>query len=1012
MKKSALLSLVCILFFWQNAFSQTPVRGTVLDETGAPLPGASVKIKGTQSGTITNIDGQFQIEVSDESDLLLIEAVGYYPLEIAAGDGSQNVNVTLQISTQAVDEIVVVGYGTQTRKTLIGGTAVVKEDAFENVPVGSFTNMLQGEAPGVQITGQNGRPGAPAFIRIRGVGSITGGNQPLIVIDGVPSTAEAMNALNPNDIMDVSILKDASTTAIYGSRGSNGVLIVTTKRGADNKGAPKITYGFQQGWKSKTPDKFDMMSFDEKLRYERELGYTNEYLGPLIAADGYASVADVPDSEIGRYWDQLRPYETDWMDELLRTGQLQQHDLSIQGSTDKLGYFFSLQSYDEDGISVGSFYNRKSGNLSVDYTANDWLKVGQNIRFSYSKDRLLRDRFNAQNPFYAMYAYNPYESPYDYSGNGYNGYNWTTQGFNIIEGIQASPSWEGNMYGLSNTYLELTPLRDFKFRTQLGLQYASLIGENFLKPGAILDFYTNGNNPLGSKSDFGRYRFNYVWTNTAEYRKTLNDVHNITVLVGTEFTKDHFKTYSFNSIGFPLSGELTTQENGATPMNTTSSKGDWTLFSLFGRAEYNFDDRFSANVSFRRDGSSRFGPDVKYGNFAAFGAAWDISEERFMLDVPEINFLKLWGTIGTSGSDQIGSYAHMSLYSYTNYANQIAVYNSQAGNDELSWEKNTNYSFGLEYGLFQNRVSGNFVYYNRYTHALLLNRPLSPTTGFVFQPSNIGGMRNSGLEILLNVDIIRSKDFRWSAGGNITFNKNRITELLDDGEDIPNPNTFGTMWSVDRPIDVWYLKKFAGVDPENGDELWYTEDMETTNDYNDAAEFYIEDRSPDPKHFGGFYTSFSYKGLQLNVDFSFAGGHYTYNNQWLVANSAENVYQNMAANALDYWTPENTDASLPRADFNTPGYDSDRWLQKASILRLRNVTLAYNLPANWISRLKMQALRVYVQGQNLWYHAPGYKGDPEVGYGSDESFLTRPGNISLYSYPQTRAITFGLNVTF
>lgn len=1009
MHKKLFLLAVILWSGLQMAMAQgRSVKGQVKDEKGEGIPGASVQVKGSTKGTITDLDGNFEIDVEDGKETLIINAIGYTSQEMQPGADGQ-MAVKMKTATKTLDEAVVMGYGTTTRKTMIGGASVVKEKAFKDIPVANFTNMLQGKAPGVQITSQNGAPGAAAYIRIRGVGSINAGQGPLIVIDGVPSTDEAYNALNPNDIADVSILKDASTAGIYGSRGSNGVVMVTTKKGGDKNSAPRITYGFQYGLKNKTKDNYHMMTADEKLKYERDLGYTNQYLAPLLAADNLGSIADAQNPQY--YWNQLRPYYTDWFKEILRTGRFSRNDLSVAGSSDKFDYYFSLENYSEDGIAVASNYKRKSGVFTVDYKANNWLKIGESIKISQYNSQQLRDLFNAQNPFAAMYLYNPYEAPYSFMPGSKNGYNLTTQGFNVLEALRTNPSSSRTVFGSALTFLELTPIKNFVFRTQLGLQYSNTANESFVRPGSILDGYLFGPNPTGSKTDAGNDRFNYVWTNTAEYRKTFNEDHSVKVLVGTEFTKDQFKSYSLSSTGYPLNPDLNTQNNGAKPVTTSTARSNWTIFSMFARGEYSYKGKYLASASVRRDGSSRFGSDARYGNFFAGGLGWLMSEENFLKNVQQINMLKLWASLGSSGNNNIGNYDALPLYSSGGYNGYSSYFpNIAPGNPLLTWEKNTNYSVGVDFAFFNNRLSGSIDYYNRYTHALLLQKPLSVTVGNTSQLDNIGAMNNHGMELNINYDIVKTKDIRWSVGGNITLNKNKVTKLVEN-KDIQN--TSFSYLSVGKPIDVYYLKKYAGVDKSNGDELWYKKDGSTTSNYNDADLFILDNKSPDPRYYGGLNTSVSYKGLQLSVDFYYSGGNYIYNNAWFVKNIAENVNQNLAADALDYWTPQNTNAANPRADYNIPGYSSDRWLQKGDFIRLRNVMLSYSLPQSLINKAKMQALTIYVQGTNLWYHAAKFKGDPEVGSDNTESSgVGRPGLISSFSYPQTKAITFGVNVTF
>lgn len=1011
MKKRILPIALGFLLFGAVAYAQSrPVRGQVLDDKGQPVVGVSIQIKGTHQGTITDSEGKFSLEVPDDDNTLIIRSIGFSTQEIQAGDGLQPIVVHFSHTSTSLGETVVVGYGTESRKTIIGAASTIKGKEMEDIPMASFTTMLQGKAPGVQVTAENGAPGATAFVRVRGVGSLSAGQGPLYVIDGVPVNSDAYSALNPNDIENISILKDASTASIYGSRGSNGVVMITTKKGA--KGNAKIRYGIQYGIKEKTPDNFKMMNFDQKLKYERDLGYTNQYLLPLLNNDGISSIDSISEGQAQKYWNMLRPYETNWFNEILRKGHFVQNDLSISGASDKTNYYFSLQSYREDGISLGSNFDRKSGTLNLDHQVNDWLKFGENATVSYSKNHLLRDRFNAQNPFTAMYQYNPYEAPYDFSSNGLNGFNLTSQGYNIVEAIQTNPEWTGTLYGLASTYLEITPINHLTVRSQLGLQYSDYMRESFMSPNSILDLYVNGGG-VGSKTDNGYNNFNYVWTNTAKYERTFNDVHRFDVLIGTEFTKNKFKSYSLTSQGY-LFPNLNTQENGATPISTSTSRTGWAMMSYFARAEYGYKGKYLANFSVRNDGSSRFGLENQYGTFYAGGLAWVLTEEDFLKGNKYVNYLKLWGSLGTSGNDQIPNYDHLSLYNISTYNGIGATYPNpnSPGNEDLTWEKNTNYSIGADFYLFNNKLSGNIDYYNRYTYSLLLRAPISTTTGYDDQINNIGAVRNRGLELALNYDILKSGDWNWSVGGNFTLNKSKVIKLVTDNASVADPDAAFNYYKVGLPVDNYYLQEYAGIDPQNGDELWYKEDGTTTNDYNEAAQFYLKNKTPDPSYFGSVFTSVSWKGIGLSINVYYSGGNYIYNNQWLVFHDASSVYQNMAVDAADFWTPTNKNAANPKPDINKPTYDSDRWLQKGDFIRLRDVTLSYNLPLSLISKAKMQALQIYFQAHNLWYWAPDYKGDPEIGIGSSESGYTSPGAISLFSYPTARSFTFGLNVTF
>src|SRR5690606_10536288 len=448
--------------------------------------------------------------------------------------------------------------------------------------------------------------------------------------------------------------------------------------------------------------------------------------------------------------------------------------------------------------------------------------------------------------------------------------------------------------------------------------------------------------------DIVRNRFNYVWANTAEYVYRLDESNRFTALVGTEFTKDNFKGYSLTSTGFP-SG-VSTQENGSKPTATTTTRSAWTLMSYFARVQYSHEGRYTANISFRRDGSSRFGADTKWGNFLAGGASWMLSDEAFLRDNSFVNILKLWGSVGTSGNNEIGNYLHLPVLSYAAYANENVAFpaSDNAGNESLTREKNLNYSLGLDFGLWQNRITGTIDYYGRKTTGMLVRLPIPSTSGFQTQPSNVGTAINRGVEFNVNVDIIRTVDLTWSVGGNITFNKNKLVDF--GGQDSVSSlySLFG-YYIIGQPIDVYQLRKYAGVDPEDGSALWYMEDGTTTNDYGEAHQFVLEGKSPDPKYFGGLYTNVNYKGLELGINFSYTGGHWTYNNQWMQANMFGNYYTNLSTEMLDYWTPENTNALNPAPNFDDGSYDSDRWLENASYIRLRNITLAYTMPSKWFN---------------------------------------------------------------
>lgn len=1015
MKKKLLLLSVLIMGSIAAAISQNrTITGKVISsDDKQPLPAVNVKISGTQTGVQTNLDGQYSIEVTPDAKVLSFSFVGYTTQDVEIKD-QKTIDVVLALEKKVIDEVIVVGYGVATsRAKTAGAVATIGSKSIDQVPLGSMDNMLQGKASGVQITAINGQPGQAAFIRIRGVGSISAGNQPLFVVDGVPVDPVFYNALNPNDIDNVTVLKDAASTSIYGSRGSNGVILVTTKAGKRNK--PQITYRYQYGVKSKTPDNFKMMDQKEKLQYEYELGYLNDPLAAIVAEKfpGKDYFNDLTDGQ--RQEARAGLTTNDWFKTLLRNAKLQSHEVSISGGNDDLKYFFALSDYDEEGINIGSTFNRKSGRLNVDYKANTWLRVGNSLTLSGISENLLRDRGNVQNPFVALYTYNTYEPEFLPDGT----YDRTFSGFSVTEAIKNNPENSFRLAGVNSMFAEIKPLenQDLKIKTNLGLSLNDFKREYYIKPGSILDEYVGDPNAPGLKQDNGTRLFNYVWTNTLNWNKTIAEKNKFGFLAGSEFTNNAYSSYSLTSKGYPTA-KVNTQNNGATPTAASSSKSDWALFSLFGKLTYNYDEKYFLEGTVRRDGSSRFGIDNRYGNFGSFGAGWNLAQESFLKNNKTIDLLKLRGSVGTSGNFNIPNYASLGLYALNaSYHNQPASIPSQLPNPKLTWEKNFNYGIGVDFELFNSRLSGVIDYYYRKTYDLIFDMPVSQTTGFNSVSKNIGDMVNKGIELQLGYDFVRTKDWRWNVTANYTRNHNEITKLFG-GNEIDGPAGIARL-KEGFPIDNFYLVRWAGVDKNTGEAQWYNKSGEIVKTFNAGDAVILNGKSPDPKWFGNINTSVSYKNLTLSADLYYSGGNYIMNYMWQGINSdGDGAQTAQAEDALNYWKHPGDNATNPKPELSggqTAWRNSTRYLQKGDYMRLRNVQLSYLLPANsFMQKAKLQSIRVFIQAQNIWTKTFGYKGDPEVGQGSGEdgaSFI-RQGLYSNFSYPQTRGITGGIDVTF
>ncbi|MDX1773796.1 TonB-dependent receptor [Oceanihabitans sediminis] len=1007
-KFSGILTLL-LAFVVQISFAQEKtISGTVSDEMGLPLPTATVIIKGTTSGVSTDFDGNYTIKAKT-GDVLNFSYVGYATVSRTVGT-SNTINVSLQ-PDNALEEVVITALGARQKDELTSAVSNVSAEDLEKIaPSVSIDNMLQGQAAGVQVTAQNGKPGQTAFIRIRGIGSINAGNEPLYIVDGAQMDESFVNGINPSDIENISVLKDAASTSIYGARGGNGVVLVTTKRGKVNKGA-QFSLSSRVSSTRKIKDNFEMMDAAQKLQYERELG--------LGTGAGLANQAD---------YNRLVDRNTDWQDELLKDGFIQSINFSAVGGEEKINYFFSVGNDEDSGIIQDiDAYNRTTARLNVDYQAKDWVKIGTSLGFSSMKTGDPRDRNNAQNPIRAMYDYNPYETKWVVDGDNNlvldaNGNKILNE--NLLAGYPVTAELTGNTTDrfytriFGNGFLDFTLTDKLSFKTQVSGVYERYRRENFLHPGSVLDLIVNSQIPTGSKIENGSFDLTYSWLNKVTYNTDINDIHRLQFNVFSEYVNNDFRSYSATGKGFPLGGPSTLNV-AATPDAVGGSRSQYTLFSLAANVDYNYDGRYILNATVRRDGSSRFGENTKYGNFYSGSLAWNVDNEDFF-NVDAINTLRLRASAGTSGNDQIGNYSAQTLYGFNAYNGNNALVPAQYGSADLGWEQNFSYGVGVEFGLFENRVRGLVDYYNRTTSDLLLSQRYSYTLGGFSILGNLGEMVNKGLEFELSVDILRDTELKWSVNGNVNLYDNEVTKLVND-EDLFTASNFYTILRVGEEVDSYYITEYAGVNPANGEALYYDTEGNITNNPN-GNEKLLSGKSPYAKLDGSFATNLAYKGFDLSANFYFKTGNYIYNlMEQNMLNDGTDINSNQRVEAFNYWTPGTTNSDVlprPTSASYSPDFDtntaSTRFLQKGDYIRLRSLQLGYNLPSKFTDKLSLDALRVYAAGNNLWTYAPHYKGDPEVGIGSGETQegSVTPGEFSLYSYPTTRTLSFGIDVKF
>ncbi|MFO7842563.1 MAG: TonB-dependent receptor [Bacteroidales bacterium] len=1001
MKKMTIL-LAFLLFVGFQAAAQMQITGTVTEaETGEPIPGVSVVVKdNTTIGTTTDLDGNYSLTVPENAVALFYSFVGMQTVEEQIA-GRSIIDVVLEADVLEMDEVVVTGYRTRKREVVSSSVSVVSNETLETmVPSTSIDNMLQGKAAGVDATALNGKPGQTATIKVRGAISLntTGGDkaQPLYVVDGVYLDEEEVSGINPKDIESMTILKDASAASIYGSRGANGVIVITTKSG--KAGQTKFEFSSRYGIANKTDDPFEMMNAEQKIEYEESLGvtYTPEEKQLLLG------------------------YDHDWQDDILKQATIESYNLSASGGNENTTFYTSV-GYDKNSGIVQKLdgFERISARLNLNSQLTDKLKIGATVSGSHSTSDEPRDRNNVQNPIRAMYDYNPYTPVYQHDSDGSlvlddNGdpiYSLTMAGLPILEALENNPESEAFSRFLGNVFADYEIIEGLKFMSKASGSYIRYKREYYMQPGSVLDGYVGDPGAPGNKTDEGTDSYDWTWLNQFTYKKSFG-LHNIDITAFNEFTEGGFEDYRLTSKGF-ASPLLTTQDNGSVATEATTSREEYSIWSLAGAIGYDFDGKYLANASIRRDGASRFGEDVKYGNFWSFSLGWNITEEDFMT-LDYMDRLKLIVSYGTLGSWNIPNYASQGYYVFGSYGGQTAaIINGSVGNPELTWESQRSLNAGLEFTLFNNRLNGSIDYYQNTRDDFLFENPLSWESGAYSQYINAGEMVTNGLEVTLNGDIIRTSDFRWNLGANVTFIDYEINQL--SGQEQIVINGISVLKEGEEPF-TFYLPRYAGVDPDNGDALYYDADGNTTNVFSSGDAVVLSGKSPLPSMFGGFSTYLNYKGVDLSADFSFKYGNYIYNYMaYNMLSDGDAYYFNQRVDAMDYWKePGDTDV-LPRP-FNNSNQVTDRFLQDGSYLRFRNLTLGYTLPKNWISKINIDRVRIYAQAQNL-LTITNFEGDPEVSIGSGENQLGDeqsfvPGLYALYSYPALRSFTFGLDISF
>ncbi len=995
MKKAFFFLLVVMLAVPVMAQVRT-VTGLVTDsETGEPLPGVSVVLVGTTVGAATDTEGRYNVRVPAGYNTLQYSFVGYATQRVAIDDRTE-INIQLVTDILQLDDIVVVGYGTLPRRQITSSIAQIRrEDIGEFRPV-TVDQILQGRAAGVQFTSTSGVLGAPSHIRIRGAASISASTAPLVVIDGVPVTnpptagsasvglglgGGGMNPLlniDPNDIESIEVLKDASAAAIYGSRGSNGVIVITTRQGRPDEQIVNIrTYA---GTVDAT-NRYDMMNGEEFTRIWNDAGI-NRFGAEVWPATGLA----LPTEDI---------VNTDWHDVVSQTGFLTETSASVTGGTARTRYYVGGTYRSEEGFVRRNHLQRYSGRIRVDHALSDRVRIGLNASPSRTDNFRVYTENAVAAPFTFAALYYP-NVPTRHEDGSLN----LGVAPNAIQAFFGTPlsNVEGNDVESSLTQVlasgtvEWNVMRNLVFNTEFSVDLWQM-AENFKRASYTTDGFPAGN-AYARNDQFVNWNLN----STLTYSDIIDD-HRYTVVGGITALRSERRFFDIFARGFPTD-LLKNLASAADPVSFTGTGTSFTFMGYLARATYSYKDRYLVTLAGRLDGSSRFGREHRFGFFPAASAGWIVSDEAWFARLP-VDFLKLRASFGQTGNAEIGNFPALGLVGFGfDYAGVPGGRITQLENPDLRWEKTTQFDGAVEFGIFRNFFRGSIGYYVKNTTDLLLNVPVSRVTGFTIFTQNIGEVQNRGWELELTANLFHRGDFKWTLSGNVSTVENEVTKLVEDEDMIFARNIV----RVGEPLGAFYLVRYHGVNPENGNAMWLDLDGNPTETYSLANR--VIAGHPFPDYFGGLNNSFAYGPVDLTVFFQFSLGNDVYRSDGPFTDSNLNSLFNQSTRQNDYWSPDNPDAANPQPRLLIPNgsQHSTRYLEDGSYIRLKQVTLGYVLPRSFTRDIHA---RIFVQGTNLMTITDYLGMDPEV---------SSVGNIQasdvFFQLPQPRTLVFGVDLTF
>lgn len=1018
------------------------VSGRVVDSVGNGISNVSITIKNSKTGTTTSADGAFSLGVPSSANTLVVSSVGYYNQEVAI-NGRTTITITLSNASAAMNEVVVTAYGVTKKKAFTGTASTIGNEKFKDLQVGTVTGVLQGNASGVLAVSSNGQPGESPTIRIRGIGSINAASDPLIVVDGAPYGGN-INNINPNDVESITVLKDASSTALYGSRAANGVIQITTKSG---KGTPKVSLSALTGYSTRAISDYSYLNPNqmyeltwEALRNQATItpslltstssatpeAYASKTVAGLLVYNPFGIAQPVgADGKIVAGTPLL--WNEDWSKVLLQTGVRKDINLSVSGGSDRSKYYLSGGYLDDQGIAVESRFKRYTGRFKIDNKVNDWLTAGINTNLAYSTQNYPAQGGSAYSnvigwirgasSIFPAYIVDPATGAYKLDAKGNKQYDFGDgKNGSLIRpyGKSSNPAATTTMNPTSynrfitsvNGYAEAQVAKGLKLRTQYALDYYQFAQNTYYNP-----FVGDGAAYAGRSYKSRENSSTQTFTNTLTYDRSFAANHHINFLAGMEAYKYIDGIVASEARGFAFPG-LTELTYGSTPYTATSNSYNNRMVSYFSRLNYDFTDKYHLSLSLRRDGSSRFADSVRWGTFYSIGGAWNINKEGFLLNVEALSDLKLRASYGTSGNQGLSGYFPY-LGGYGAGAN-IAGYSGSVitgiDNGNLTWETQKTLDLGVDFGFFRNRITGSFTYFERQSDNLLFTYPLPPSGGLSGYPANIGKLGNKGIEVDLTTVNVRKKDVEWSTSINISHIKNEIKEL-------PQASITGSGFSnlvVGQSLYNFYIREYAGVDPADGRPMWYRDSSGTdskvtrvtTKTYSQATRYYKGSSLPDWT--GGITNNVRYKNFDLSVLVSFSLGGKIYDGDYaglMYGTVGNQPGVNWSTDILKRWQKPGDVTDVPKLTTTTDyqgNSSSTRFLFDATYARVRNVTLGYSLPSSVLSKAHLSSARFYVDAQNPFTFF-GRKGlDPEAGLGGITS-----NTSSAY-----KTISVGLNVNF